>query len=396
MDTIPSQVETAEPGQFRLKTPEPSPSVTGSARHPTSDSPGETSGSSANARVSTRHGAAAKSILKWLATLAIAAIAVVVSLVTWDYYVTDPWTRDGRIRVQVANVAPQVSGQITELKVADNQYVNKGDLLYVIDPFDFEVALRENQALVEQRTADLDVKQLQSKRRQQLPLEAASLEEKQMYSGDVIQAKAALEAAKQQVAQSEVDLRRTQVLSPVNGYITNLLLRAGDYARTGETNVSVIDTDSYWIDGYFEETKMAQVCLGDRVAAKLMGYSEPIIGHVTSVTRGIDVSNATAGVQGLPSVDPVYTWVRLAERVPVRIAIDKVPQGVPLIAGMTATISVHQGAQADQGSWLARTVRTIANRLSAVFNGRSVSPGCILPVSAARRTTELPAGAEAR
>jgi len=237
---------------------------------------------------------------------------------------------------------------------------------------------------LQQRTADLDVKQLQSKRREKMPLEAASLEEKQIFAGDVVQAKAALEAAKQQVAQSEVDLRRSQVLSPVNGYITNLLMRVGDYAQTGEANVSVIDTDSYWIDGYFEETKMARVCLGDRATAKLMGYNQPIIGHVTSVTRGIDVTNATAGVQGLPSVDPVYTWVRLAQRVPVRIMIDDVPRGVPLIAGMTATVSVDHDTPAEQSSWFDRTIGTIGTRLSDVFNGRSASPDCITSASAAQ------------
>ena len=107
----------------------------------------------------------------------------------------------------------------------------------------------------------------------------------------------------------------------------------------GAANVSVIDSDSYWIDGYFEETKMARVCIGDRVEAKLMGYAQPITGHVATVTRGIGVANAAAGAQGLPNVDPIYTWVRLAQRVPVRIAIDKVPPGIPLVAGMTATVT---------------------------------------------------------
>jgi multidrug resistance efflux pump len=142
------------------------------------------------------------------------------------------------------------------------------------------------------------------------------------------------------LAQAEINLGRTQVRSPVNGYVTNLLMRVGDYAHQGGTNISVIDTDSYWIDGYFEETKMARVCIGDRVEAKLMGYSQPILGHVATVTRGIGVSDAAAGVQGLPNVDPVYTWVRLAQRVPVRVAIDSVPPGIPLVSGLTATVTI--------------------------------------------------------
>src|SRR5215467_14115948 len=113
---------------------------------------------------------------------------------------------------------------------------------------------------------------------------------------------------------------------------TNLLLRVGDYAHTGVTNVSIIDTDSYWLDGYFEETQMARVCVGNRAEAKLMGYSSPIVGHVATVTRGVSVSNATAGAQGLPNIDPIYTWVRLAQRVPVRIEIDAVPPDMPLVS----------------------------------------------------------------
>ena len=113
-----------------------------------------------------------------------------------------------------------------------------------------------------------------------------------------------------------MDLKRTTVVSPVTGYVTNLLLRVGDFAAAGNSNVTVINTESFWIDGYFEETKMARVCVNDRVEAQLMGYSAPIVGHVETVTRGISVSNAAAGAQGLPNVDPIYTWVRLARRGP--------------------------------------------------------------------------------
>src|SRR5262245_38104231 len=167
---------------------------------------------------------------KQLTTLAIALVAIVMALVTWDYYVTAPWTRDGRVRVQVASVAPQVSGQITELRVGDNQYVHQGDVLYVIDPFDFEVALREDKAQAQQRAADLQVKQVQSERRQHMTDLATTPEQQQVFAGAAVQAKAAFEAAQQQVAQAEIDLRRTQVRSPVNGYVTNLLMRVGDFA----------------------------------------------------------------------------------------------------------------------------------------------------------------------
>src|SRR5215471_1428605 len=182
-----------------------------------------------------------------MATLGAISLALLMALVTWDYYVTAPWTRDGRVRVQVASVAPQISGQIVELRVGDNQYVHKGDVLYVIDPFDFEVALREAKAQAQQRAADLQVKEVQSERRQRLSSLATTAEEQQTFAGASVQAKAAFEAAHQQVAQADINLRRTEVRSPVNGYVSNLLMRVGDFPNEGATNISVIDTDSYWI-----------------------------------------------------------------------------------------------------------------------------------------------------
>ncbi|HEY9348829.1 MAG TPA: HlyD family secretion protein, partial [Inquilinus sp.] len=318
----------------------------------------------------------------------IALAAIVMALVTWSYYVTAPWTRDGTVRVQVASVAPQVSGQITELRVGDNQYVHKGDVLYVIDPFDFQVALRTGQAQLQQSAADLQVKQAESERRQRLTSLATTPEEQQSFAGSAVGAKAAFDAVQQQVAQAEINLRRTQVVSPVNGYVTNLLMRVGDYAHQGEANVSIIDTDSYWIDGYFEETKMARVCVGDRVEAKLMGYAQPILGQVATVTRGIGVSNAAAGAQGLPNVDPVYTWVRLAQRVPVRIAIDSVPPGIPLVSGMTATVTIEGAAGSYERSWLDRMVTEVETRLFDVLNGPSARPGCIPAVTSGQAAME--------
>ena len=222
-------------------------------------------------------------MLRRFATLAIFLLAVLISLVTWDLYVTSPWTRDGRIRVQVASVAPEISGRIVAVRIADNQFVHKGDVLYQIEPFDFEVALRTNKAVLEQKKADLHVKVLQNERRQKLSDLATTAEEQQVYEGSAIQAKAAVDAAEQQVAEAEINLRRTQVRSPVNGYITNLLMRQGDYAHAGASNVSIVDADSFWVDGYFEETKLARLCIGDRAEAKLMGYAKPIRGHITTV-----------------------------------------------------------------------------------------------------------------
>ena len=168
----------------------------------------------------------------------------------------------------------------------------------------------------------------------------SSIEEKQTFDGSAEMAAAALASAKASLSQAEINLQRTEVRSPVDGYVTNLLMRVGDFAQTGSSNVSVIDEHSYWIDAYFEETKFARIHVGDPVEAKLLGYQIPIKGTVESITGGISASNAASSTQGLPNVDPIFTWVRLAQRIPVRVKIDQVPPGVPLIAGMTCGVSV--------------------------------------------------------
>ena len=319
----------------------------------------------------------ARETLKAAATLLMLALAVLAALVIWDFYVTAPWTRDGSVRVQVASIAPQVSGQITEIRVVDNQYVRQGDVLYVIDPFDFQVALDTGKAQLRQKAADLQVKWMQAERRQHLSNLATTPEEQQLFVGNATQAQAAFDVAQQQLAQADINLKRTQVRSPVNGYVTNILMRVGDFAHAGTTNISVIDADSYWIDGYFEETKMAHVCIGDRAEAALMGYRDPIVGRVQTVTRGISVSNAAPSTQGLPSVDPIYTWVRLAQRVPVRIRITDVPAGVPLVSGMTATVTIRGAEARESGGWLRQSFASLADRLGDIVHGPRPSPGCV-------------------
>jgi RND family efflux transporter MFP subunit len=312
-----------------------------------------------------------------VATLLIFALALLAALIIWDFYVASPWTRDGSVRVQVASVAPQVSGQITEIRVVDNQFVHRGDLLYVIDPFDFQVALDTKKAQLRQRAADVQVKRVQAERRAHLTDLATTPEEQQQYAGSATQAQAAFDAAQAEVAQADINLQRTQVRSPVNGYVTNLLLRLGDYAHAGVTNISVIDADSYWIDGYFEETKMAHICVGDRAEAQLMGYRDPIVGRVETVTRGISVSNAAPSTQGLPNVDPVYTWVRLAQRVPVRIRIAHVPAGVPLVSGMTVTVTIRGAEARERSDWLRQRFARLVERLNNVVYGPQPSANCV-------------------
>jgi multidrug resistance efflux pump len=139
-----------------------------------------------------------------------------------------------------------------------------------------------------------------------------------------------------------VNLERTRILSPVDGYVTNLLARLGDYVNVGVNTISVVDANSFWIDGYFEETNLAPIRVGDPAEIKLMGYSQTVRGHVDSIAREINVANAQPNGQGVATVNPIFTWVRLAQRIPVRIHIDRVPDGLVLVGGMTATVQIDE------------------------------------------------------
>jgi multidrug resistance efflux pump len=282
-------------------------------------------------------------VLRYVATGVLVVVALIATRHGWLIYVTSPWTRDGTVRVQVANVAPQISGQIVEVRTYDNQHVHKGDVLYVIEKFDFEVALDNAKATILTREADLAVKKAQNARREALTTLSTSIEEKQVFDGNAKMAEAAYASAKAALSQAEINLQRTEVRSPVEGYVTNLLMRVGDFARAGTPNLSVIDEHSYWIDAYFEETKLANIHVGDPVEATLLGFQAPINGRIESITGGISAANAASSTQGLPNVDPIFTWVRLAQRIPVRIRIEQVPPDVSLVAGMTCSVSVVEG-----------------------------------------------------
>nr|WP_228120148.1 MULTISPECIES: efflux RND transporter periplasmic adaptor subunit [Gluconobacter] len=273
-------------------------------------------------------------------TLCILVVAALVVVILWDYYTASPWTRNGQVRAQVANIAPRVSGQILEVRVKDNQFVHKGDVLYVIDPFDFRVALDTAKARVAERKADLEFRVVQAQWRKAIPGTAVSVEEKRQYEALSQQMQAQYDAAQAAERQAAINLERTEVRSSIDGIVTNLIMRPGDFATAGVVNIHIIDTSSYWVDGYFEETKVHDLDEGDLVRMDLMGYHDPLFGHVESITRGIASNNALVNKQGLPEVDPVYTWVRLAQRIPVRVKIDKIPDDLTLAAGMTATVTV--------------------------------------------------------
>jgi multidrug resistance efflux pump len=278
--------------------------------------------------------------LRVLVTLVMVAIAAGLGWKTWTVYMGAPWTRDATVRAYVVTIAPEVAGRIVQLPIADNQLVRKGDLLMQIDPTNYRIAVNLAEAAVQQAQINAQNAAREAQRRQELSTLAVTVEEKQTYATTAVATQSQYEQATANLDQAKVNLERSEIHSPVNGWVTNLSAQLGDYASVGVNQISLVDSDSFWIDGYFEETSLAAIKDGDPASIKLMGYDQLIHGHVASVARGINVANAQPNGQGLASVNPIFTWVRLAQRIPVRIAIDKVPDGVRLVAGQTATVQI--------------------------------------------------------
>ena len=280
-------------------------------------------------------------VVSVLATAAAVALAAMLGYQAWEYYMGAPWTRDGTVRSYVVKVASEVAGEIVQLPIADNQFVHKGDLLMLIDPRNYSIAVRQAQAAVEQTRAVAENASAEMTRRLKLSDIAVTMEERQTYVSQAATAEASYQSALANLGQARVNFKRTQVRSPVTGYITNLTAQLGDYANVGALQLSIVNSDSFWIDAYFEETALGRIHEGDAATIKLMGYSPLLRGRVQGLARGINVPNAQPDVSGLASVNPIFTFVRLAQRVPVRIHIDEVPEEVKLVAGLTATVQIE-------------------------------------------------------
>ncbi|MGB7974993.1 MAG: HlyD family secretion protein [Roseiarcus sp.] len=276
-----------------------------------------------------------------LTTLVAVALAALLGWGAWQYYMGTPWTRDGAVRAYVVKVAPQVAGEIVSLPIADNQFVHKGDLLMLIDPRNYSIAVRQAQASVEQAQAVADNARAEMIRREKLNDLSVTMEERQTYISQATTAEATYQTALANLEQARINFKRTQVRSPVNGYVTNLSAQLGNYADVGSLQLSVVNSDSYWVDAYFEETALSRIHDGDAATVKLMGYTPLLRGRVQGLARGVDVPNSAPDASGLASVNPIFTFVRLAQRVPVRIHIDEVPQDIKLVAGMTATVQIE-------------------------------------------------------
>lgn len=272
-------------------------------------------------------------------TLSIVVFAWILVTALWRAYVLAPWTRDGRVSAQIVRIAPEVSGTVLDVSVADDQYVKQGDVLYRIDPAHFALALAQAEAQLAAADASLRQKMDDAKRRRGME-SIVPVEEIQRANQAMAIAQAELRSAQVAVDKAKLDMERTVLHAPADGYITRLRLSKGDYAVTGQPNIALVDANSFRIIGYFEETKLHGIEPGAPAQIRLMGFDDVISGRVVSIGRGIADANQQADAQGLPSVAPSFSWVRLAQRIPVRIEFGQLPQNIVLASGMTGSIEV--------------------------------------------------------
>ena len=280
-------------------------------------------------------------LFSFVCTIVILAAAVLLSRTLWNKYMDSPWTRDGRVRANVINVAADVSGTVVAVAVKDNQLVHRGDLLFTVDRERYRLALAKAGALLAARKAELTMRQQESERRALLESVLVSAESRDNARSQADSAEAMYQDAVVAQDTAKLNLKRTEVHAPVDGYITNLNVHPGDYASAGEAKLAMIDKNSFWVYGYFEETKLHLLHLGDQIEVRLLGSAPVIRGHIESLARGISDHDNPTGRELLSDVNPVFNWVRLAQRVPVRIRLDKLPGNVHLAAGMTCTVVVH-------------------------------------------------------
>ena len=286
-------------------------------------------------------------ILKVGLMLAVVVAGAWASLGLWRHYRETPWTRDGRVRADVVQIAPDVSGFVMDIDVHDNAEVHKGDLLFSIDAARARISLAQAEASVRGLRSQIAQARREDRRNHDLG-ELVPAEVGEQSAEKVEQLEATLQQALAAVDNAKVNVNRTRVLAPVDGWVTNLELRPGAYATTGRPVMALIDKDSIHVLGYFEETKIARVHVGDLVRVRLVGESGTLTGHVDGIAAGIEDRERGPSSNLLANVNPTFNWVRLAQRVPVRIAIDQVPDGVVLASGMTCTVIVNGHGEAAQ------------------------------------------------
>lgn len=278
--------------------------------------------------------------LKYFSTLLVLALAVVAGWWMWNFYMQSPWTRDGKIRAEQVSVTPQVSGTISSLLVKDNQRVQQGEVLFRIDDTPFRIAVLNAQAQLAKAQSDLAKANNEATRRRHLSRNYISAEDLDTANLNVKAMQANLEVAQATLKRAEWELSQTVVRAPVDGWITNLSTRTGNYASTGQPLFALVDSHSFYVIGYFEETKLRHIRVGAPAQITLYSNSQKLQGHVSSIGRAIYDQSVETDSGLVPDIKPNVPWVRLAQRVPVRFTFDSLPTDITLVSGTTCTVSI--------------------------------------------------------
>lgn len=273
-------------------------------------------------------------------TACIVLVAVLGGLWMWNRYQLEPWTRDGRVRADVVQISPDVNALVVEVHVIDNQYVNAGDVLLVLDRSRYQLALEQANAAIAATQAALAQAVREERRNDELgPL--VTTEQREQSSARVAELRAQLRSAIVQRNTAQLNLERTVIRASVDGVASNVHVQPGDYAAVGRPLLALLNVDSLRIEGYFEETKLPRIHVGDPAIVRIMGLEKDLQGTVESIAAGIEDRDRSPSSSGLANINPNFSWVRLAQRIPVRIRIDSVPEDVRLIAGRTASVSIQ-------------------------------------------------------
>ncbi|MEM5512384.1 HlyD family secretion protein [Pseudoalteromonas sp. AS84] len=280
--------------------------------------------------------------LRILLTIIVVIAAVFAGRWVWTDYMHTPWTRDGRIRAEIVTVSPDVSGWVTGLNIKDGQNIKKGDLLFSVDNKRYQAALDRSKATTENALYTWELAKHKLERRKGLNTQQA-ISEEGLESTRINSkiAKANYELAKTDQAIAQLNFDRTKVYAPVSGQIINLNLRQGNYVAQGTSVFAIIKSGSFYVTGYFEETKIPLIHDNQKAKISLLSGGKALTGHVISVGKAIANTNTQSNTQLLPVVQQTFNWVRLSQRIPVDIKLDSVPEDVQLSAGMTATIHLN-------------------------------------------------------
>lgn len=278
--------------------------------------------------------------IKYFSTLVIFAAAIIVGWLLWNYYMQSPWTRDGKVRAEQVSITPQVSGTITQLNIEDNQFVKAGTILFTIDSTPYHIAQLNAEAQLAQSQSELSKASNEANRRKNLPRNYISAEDMDTANINVKAAQAAVKAAEANVEQAKWQISQTTVTAPVDGWVTNLSTRTGNYATSGQPVFALVDSHSFYVVGYFEETKLRHIQPGDLAEIVLYSGHVPLSGKVQSIGRAIYDQSVESDSDLVADIKPNVPWVRLAQRVPVRIQLNQIPQGITLVSGTTCTVSI--------------------------------------------------------